>query len=67
VKLELRAMTNTHGKTRNRGRDLLDDTSTKYSWSGSPVMFWNGRTASDGLSGNGNGALMGAVAASGMQ
>jgi hypothetical protein len=30
-------------------------------------MFWNGRTASDGLSGDGDGALMGAVPASGMQ
>src|SRR5262249_9360757 len=28
--------------------------STKYSCSASPVMFWNGSTANDGLSGSGN-------------
>ena len=28
--------------------------STKYSCSGSPLMFWNGKTAIDGLSGNAN-------------
>src|SRR6516162_7159449 len=27
--------------------------STKYSCSGSPLMFWNGNTAIDGLSGSG--------------
>jgi hypothetical protein len=27
--------------------------SAKYSCSGSPLMFWNGRTTSDGLSGSG--------------
>ena len=31
--------------------------SAKYSCSGSPLIFWNGRTAIDGLSGNGSGAL----------
>src|SRR5258708_12513482 len=30
--------------------------STKYSCSGSPLMFWNGSTAIDGLSGKGNAA-----------
>jgi hypothetical protein len=30
--------------------------STKYSCSGSPLMFWNGRTAIDGLSGSGSAA-----------
>ena len=30
--------------------------SAKYSCSGSPLMFWNGSTAIDGLSGNGSGA-----------
>src|SRR5262245_16416054 len=29
--------------------------SAKYSCSGSPLMFWNGSTAIDGLSGNGSG------------
>ena len=29
--------------------------SAKYSCSGSPLMFWNGRTAIDGLSGSGSG------------
>ena len=28
--------------------------STKYSCSGSPLMFWNGSTAIDGLSGSGS-------------
>ena len=36
--------------------------STKYSCSASPVMFWNGNTASDGLSGSGSGAATGSVA-----
>ena len=30
--------------------------STKYSCSGSPLMFWNGSTAIDGLSGSGSAA-----------
>ena len=29
--------------------------STKYSCSGSPLMFWNGSTASEGLSGRAGG------------
>jgi hypothetical protein len=29
--------------------------SVKYSCSGSPLMFWNGNTAIEGLSGNGSG------------
>jgi hypothetical protein len=28
--------------------------SAKYSCSGSPDMFWNGKTATDGFSGSGN-------------
>ena len=28
--------------------------SAKYSCSGSPLIFWNGRTAIEGLSGSGN-------------
>ena len=31
--------------------------SAKYSWSGSPLMFWNGRTAIDGLSGSESGRV----------
>ena len=30
--------------------------STKYSCSGSPLMFWNGITATEGLSGNASAA-----------
>jgi hypothetical protein len=30
-------------------------------------MFWNGNTASEGFSGNGNGARPGALAATGMR
>ena len=33
--------------------------SAKYSCSGSPLMFWNGRTAIDGLSGSGSGGRSG--------
>ena len=29
--------------------------SAKYSCSGSPLMFWNGKTAIDGLSGSASG------------
>src|SRR6516162_6549593 len=35
--------------------------SAKTSCSGSPDMFWNGKTAIDGLSGSGNGARVVAV------
>ena len=53
-KLELRAMTNSQ-----RMRDsavMMSSTmpSAKYSCSGSPLMFWNGSTAIDGLSGSGS-------------
>ena len=34
--------------------------STKYSCSGSPLMFWNGSTAIDGLSGSGRAVAAGA-------
>ena len=52
MKVELRAITNSH---------LIRDSpvvmsstmpSAKYSCSGSPLMFWNGSTAIDGLSGS---------------
>ena len=43
-------MTKSQGK-RQRGGDFLDHPSTKYSCSGSPLRFWNGRTAIEGLSG----------------
>src|SRR6266566_2861072 len=33
--------------------------SAKYSCSGSPLMFWNGSTAMEGLSGNGGGLSAG--------
>src|SRR5262249_48373947 len=53
VKLELRAMTKSQ-----RMRDsavMISSTipSAKYSCSGSPLIFWNGSTAIDGLSGRG--------------
>lgn len=52
MKLELRAITNSH-----RMRDspvMMSSTipSTKYSCSGSPLMFWKGRTPIEGLSGS---------------
>ena len=37
--------------------------SAKYSCSGSPLMFWNGRTASEGLSGQREGRTLGGVEA----
>src|SRR5204862_2612277 len=48
---QCRAITNNH---LNRERAVIISStvpSAKYSCSGSPDMFWNGRTASDGLSG----------------
>ena len=53
MKLELRAITNSQ-----RMRDsavMISSTmpSAKYSCSGSPLRFWNGNTAIDGLSGRG--------------
>src|SRR6266481_2053688 len=42
-----------------RGDDLLDMPSAKYSCSGSPLILAKGRTAIDGLSGSGSGALVG--------
>ena len=38
--------------------------STKYSCSGSPLMFWNGNTAIDGLSGSGSAAAGGVAGVS---
>jgi hypothetical protein len=67
VKLELRAITNSHG--RREIAVVISSTipSTKYSCSTSPVMFWNGSTTNDGFSGNGSGALTAAFAASATQ
>jgi hypothetical protein len=51
VKLELRAITNNH---LNRERAVMISStipSAKYSCSGSPLMFSNGSTAMEGLSG----------------
>jgi hypothetical protein len=51
VKLELRAITNSQWM---RDRAVMISStmpSAKYSCSGSPLMFWNGSTAIDGLSG----------------
>src|SRR5260370_22580710 len=54
MKLEVRAITK-----RDFERDspvVMSSTmpSAKYSCSGSPLMFWNGNTAMDGLSGSGS-------------
>jgi hypothetical protein len=62
VKVELRAMTNSQ---RIRLRAVMISStmpSTKYSCSGSPLKFWNGSTAIDGLSGNGSAAAGGRAA-----
>ena len=56
VKLELRAVTNSHGSRAMAVVTSSTMPSTKYSCSGSPLMFWNGRIAIDGLSGSGRAA-----------
>src|SRR5262245_61238491 len=51
VKLEFRAITKSQ---RIRDRAVMISStipSAKYSWSGSPLMFWKGRMAIEGLSG----------------
>src|SRR5215475_10501838 len=54
VKLELRAMTNNDLKRESAVMISSTMPSAKYSCSGSPLMFWNGSTAMEGLSGNGS-------------
>ena len=65
AKLELRAMTKSH-LIRERAV-MISSTmpSAKYSCSGSPLMFWNGITASEGLSGSGSPLLASTIAAAG--
>ena len=56
--LELRAMTKSQ---RMRDRAVVISStmpSAKYSCSGSPLIFWNGSTAIDGLSGNASGGFV---------
>jgi len=57
VKLELRAITNSHLMRESAVMISSTMPSAKYSCSGSPLMFWNGMTASDGLSGSGGAPL----------
>ncbi len=54
MKLELRAITNSDWKRDSAVMMSSTRPSTKYSCSGSPLMFWNGSTAIDGLSGSGS-------------
>jgi hypothetical protein len=52
MKLELRAITNSH-LIRDKPVMISSTTpSAKYSCSGSPLMFWNANTAIEGLSGS---------------
>src|SRR5271168_4674416 len=51
MKLELRAMTKSQRMRESAVMISSTMPSTKYSCSGSPLMFWNGSTAIDGLSG----------------
>jgi len=51
VKLELRAMTNSQRMRDNAVMMSSTTPSAKYSCSGSPLMFWNGKAAMEGLSG----------------
>jgi hypothetical protein len=56
AKVELRAMTKSHLM---RERPVMMSStipSVKYSCSESPLMFWKGSTAIEGLSGNASGA-----------
>jgi hypothetical protein len=57
VKLELRAITNSQGMRAIAVVISSTTPSTKYSCSASPVMFWNGNTASEGLSGSDKGPV----------
>jgi hypothetical protein len=50
VKLELRAITTSRGNRESAVMISSTMPSTKYSCSGSPLMFWNGNTAIEGLS-----------------
>src|SRR5258708_18087188 len=56
MKLEFRAITN--NDLNRESAVVISSTipSAKYSCSGSSDMFWNGRTAIEGLSGSGGGA-----------
>ncbi len=54
MKLELRAITNSQRMRESAVMISSTMPSTKYSCSGSPLMFWNGNTAIDGLSGSGS-------------
>jgi hypothetical protein len=54
VKLELRAMTNSQRMRLSAVMISSTVPSAKYSCSGSSLIFWNGSTAIDGLSGSGN-------------
>src|SRR6185295_18821319 len=63
LKLELRAMTNS---CRNRDNAVMMSStmpSLKYSCSGSSLIFWNGSTAIEGLSGSGKAGREGGPAA----
>src|SRR5215470_11842350 len=51
AKLELRAITNSDLKRDSAVMMSSTMPSAKYSCSGSPLMFWKGRTAIEGLSG----------------
>src|SRR5215469_3013257 len=55
VKLELRATTNNQRMRESAVMISSTIPSAKYSCSGSPLMFWNGSTAIDGLSGKASG------------
>jgi hypothetical protein len=52
MKLELRAITNNHLMRDNPVMMSSTIPSTKYSCSGSPLMFWKGKTAIEGSSGS---------------
>src|ERR1700730_2343175 len=63
----LRAMTKNHRTLDNAMMMSSVMPSEKHSCSGSPLMFWNGNIAIDGLSRNGSGAFGGAFSAIGMR
>jgi hypothetical protein len=63
----LRAMTKNHRTLDNAMMMSSVMPSEKHSCSGSPLMFWNGNIAIDGLSRNGSGAFGGVFSAIGMR
>ena len=62
MKLEFRAITNKPGKLESEVMMSSIIPSAKYSCSGSPLMFWNGRIAIEGFDGGAGAPVAGSAA-----